>query len=95
MTIRSNVKANINWLIDNREDGSPTKFSKTVGVGTPKTNNWRKGYNAPDLEMIGHIAQIYDVSLDWLIGGDIDKAPSDYYEYSLVDMTDKGDDRNA
>lgn len=78
MTIRDNVTANINWLINNREDGSPTKFSKTVGVGTPKTNNWRKGYNAPDLEMVGHIAKVYNVSLDWLVGGDESKAPFDF-----------------
>ncbi len=78
MTIRDNVTANINWLINNREDGSPTKFSKTVGVGTPKTNNWRKGYNAPDLEMVGHIAKVYNASLDWLVGGDESKAPFDF-----------------
>lgn len=78
MTMRENVTANINWLIEHREDGSPTKFSKSVGVTTPKTNNWRKGYNAPDLEMVGHIANVYDVSLDWLIGGDVSRAPKDF-----------------
>lgn len=78
MTIRENVQSGICWIIDNREDGMPSKFASRIGVDRQKVNHWKNGRNAPDLEKLGEIARIYKVSLDWLIGGDESKAPKDY-----------------
>ena len=76
--VRENVQNNINWIIENRENGVPSLFGRKVGAYSQKVNNWRQGNNMPDLVTIETIADVYDVSLDWLIGGDESKAPKDY-----------------
>ena len=76
--VRENVQTNINWIIENRENGAPSSFGRKVGAYSQKVNNWRQGNNMPDLVTIETIADVYDVSLDWLIGGDESKAPKDY-----------------
>lgn len=76
--VRKNVQENINWIIEHREDGKPAAFGRKIGAYSQKVNNWRQGNNMPDLVTIETIADVYDVSLDWLIGGDMSKAPKDY-----------------
>ena len=80
MSARDNVRMNLIWLIDNRTGGSKAEFARSIGVYPQKVNNWVHGNNAPELETVGMIAMVYDLSLDWLIGGDASKAPSDYKE---------------
>ncbi|WP_321974265.1 helix-turn-helix transcriptional regulator [Paratractidigestivibacter sp.] len=78
MTIRDNVRDGICWIIDHREGGKPAAFARRIDIDRAKVGNWKAGRNAPDLEMLGYIARVYGLSLDWLIGGDPDKAPTDY-----------------
>lgn len=78
MSVRDNIKNNLLWIIDSREEGSRKSFGEKVGAGSQKVNNWVQGNNAPDLETLGLIAHEYGVSLDWLIGGDETKAPADH-----------------
>jgi transcriptional regulator with XRE-family HTH domain len=79
MGCRENVLKGIIWLIDAREGGNRMSFARRVGVTPQNAYNWVHGFSSPDLERVGNIAAIYDVSLDWLIGGDSAKAPTDYY----------------
>ena len=58
MTIRENVQSGICWIIDNREDGMPSKFASRIGVDRQKVNQWKNGRNAPDLEKLRHSASI-------------------------------------
>ena len=83
MGCRENVLNAIAWLVDAREDGSRVQFARRVGVTPQNVYNWIHGYSSPDLERVGLIAVVYGVSLDWMIGGDSEKAPIDYYYTSL------------
>ena len=78
MSVRETISKNINWLIDAREEGSPTAFAKALGVNKQRVNSWRMNKCAPDLEMIEKIADLYGFSLEWFIRGDTSQAPLDY-----------------
>lgn len=84
MGARDNVRHALIWLVHDRFDGNQTEFSKDLGVTKQKANNWMVGVCAPDLEMVGKIAKKYGLSLDWMIGGDVDTAPDGYVEYAIV-----------
>ena len=88
MSYRENVRRAIYYVIDMREGGKTSAFADRVGASGQRVNNWKKGNNAPDLETVGEISVIYDLSLDWMIGGDMDKAPSDYCEYAVTKFAD-------
>lgn len=78
MSVRDNIQANLVWIIEAREGGSRKDFGQRIGAGSQKVNNWVQGNNAPDLETLDLISREYSVSLDWLIGGEENKAPKDY-----------------
>ena len=64
-TARETVRRNINALVDYEK--SPTAFADRVGVSRQSVNNWTKGANAPDIEMIAVIARAYNVPLSAML----------------------------
>lgn len=78
MEFREYVRRNIVWIIEEYEGGSPASFGKKIGRIRQRVNSWKKGESVPDLDTVVHIAEVYDLSLDWLIGGDVSKAPSGF-----------------
>lgn len=92
MDVRKNLQDAINWIIAVREDGKPVNFRKRIGVTSQKVNNWRHGLNSPNLETIEVIATEYGLSLDWMIAGDISKAPGDYTEHWYTELPEVDED---
>ena len=67
MTVRSNVLKSIQALID--REGSKVAFAKKVGVSRAAVTNWTSGINAPDIETIATIANVYGVTLSAILEG--------------------------
>lgn len=45
------------------------EFGKLFGVGDQTVSNWEKDRRTPPIEKLIKMAQMFDVSLDWLITG--------------------------
>lgn len=69
MSIRDNVQRSIEALVD--LEGSKAAFAKRVGVTRSAVTNWTAGSNAPDIETIARIANIYCVELSKMLDGTV------------------------
>lgn len=73
-TVRQNLQANIAELV--KSEGGPKAFADKIGSTKQTVNNWLKGYNAPDIEKIAHIAHTFGLHLSDMLT-DSDGMPPD------------------
>ncbi|KZE66843.1 hypothetical protein AWM68_20170 [Fictibacillus phosphorivorans] len=65
--ILENLRENKGW--------SKTEVARRLGIKTVSTYaNWEYGIRTPDKDMLAKIANLYDVSIDFLITGNKDKS---------------------
>lgn len=72
-----------------RENRGWTKVetSKRLGMKASSTySNWEYGNREPDIEQIKEIASLFDVSVDYLIGGNDTSIPSWADEQDKLDL---------
>lgn len=60
------------------------EMAKKVGVTSSAYGFWERGRNEPDLKMIAKLAEIFDVSTDYLLGRTSDRHRP-YYELTAKD----------
>lgn len=66
-TVRNNLRTLVNY------EQSPKAFAEKIGVTKQSVNNWINGSNAPDIELIAKIANIYGIPLSAILEGDLSK----------------------
>jgi len=77
--IRNKIKNNLKHLIDN-SSLSKKEIAEKLGASPSSVTNWINGSNSPDIETIGDICKLFDVSIVDLFENDFDeikKTPSD------------------
>lgn len=91
MSVRDNVCRSITALVAREE--SKVAFAKKTGVSKQALNNWLQGKNAPDIETVARIAQIYGISFEDILNGSLvneqsaDRHPAaDSYPNKLAEM---------
>jgi len=62
----------ISSLLDN-DPRSDTEIGKQFGVSKQAVSSWRTGSRSPKKSVLEKIAQVYNVSLDWLMGFDVER----------------------
>ena len=73
MTIRDNVQYSITFLVD--QEGSQAGFARKIGTTKQAVANWVKAKNAPDIETIARIAEVYKVPLESILNGNLEIVP--------------------
>lgn len=58
---------------DSRNDSS---IASALGVSKQTISAWRSGFRSPKKPMLIKIAELYHVSIEWLMGFDIEKVSS-------------------
>ena len=53
-----------------REGLTQAELSKALNISPSTVGMWEKGYRSPDYEMLGRIADYFDVTTDYLLGRD-------------------------
>lgn len=66
-TVRNNLRTLVNY------EQSPKAFAEKIGATKQAVNNWVNGSNAPDIELIAKIANIYGIPLSAILEGDLSK----------------------
>lgn len=56
---------------------TPYKVSKQTGIATATLTDWKKGRSTPKQDKLQKIADYFDVSIDYLMGGE--SRDKDYY----------------
>lgn len=62
----------LNELFDS-DSRSDTAIASELGISKQTVSAWRNGTRSPKKQMIIKIAEIYHVSIEWLMGFDVDK----------------------
>ena len=52
---------------------SQEELASELGVSRQAVSKWETGESIPDMNNLAALAEIFDVSLDWLIKGEVDK----------------------
>lgn len=67
-----------------------TKMANKIGVSLSTYANWEYGYNDPDMNTLGKIANILDTTVDYLTGNTDDPSPrsSSLSSDDLAEMLD-------
>lgn len=47
------------------------KVAEKLGVDTPTFSSWKSGKKSPPYESLIELAQLYNVSIDYLLGNDV------------------------
>ena len=58
---------------DSRNDSS---IAAALGVSKQTISAWRSGFRSPKKPMLIKIAELYHVSIEWLMGFDVDRSSS-------------------
>ena len=82
MTVRDNVISVIRELVES--EGSRVGFASKIGVSKQTVSNWVNGANAPDIEIIAKIANVYGVPLAKMLEGKSPRRSDDAVEYINV-----------
>ena len=71
-------------------DLTKTKMANKIGVSLSTYANWEYGYNDPDMNTLGKMANILDTTVDYLTGNTDDPSPrsSNLSSTDLADMLD-------
>ena len=75
MSVRENVCKSIAVLVSREE--SKVAFANKIGVSKQTLNNWLQGKNAPDIETVAKVSQLYGVSFEGILKGDVSDNPSE------------------
>lgn len=67
MSVRDNIRESLYAFIN--LEGSKVAFADKVGVTKSAVTNWTNGNNAPDIETIAKISNMYDVPLSDILEG--------------------------
>ena len=51
------------------------QFSKKLNIARQTYSAYERGVRTPDLDLVKNVAELYDVSLDWLVLGKRDTDP--------------------
>lgn len=88
-TIMSEFSKRLTNLRESR-DLTKTKMANKIGVSLSTYANWEYGYNDPDMNTLGKIANILDTTVDYLTGNTDDPSPrsSNLSSTDLADMLD-------
>lgn len=70
----TNSIARLNELFDS-DPRNDTEIANSLGVSKQSVSSWRSGERSPKKPMLIKIAETYDVSLEWLMGFDVDRKP--------------------
>ena len=49
------------------------ELSKMIGVSDQTISNWERGKNQPGIKNLIKLADIFDISIDYLVGRDVDE----------------------
>lgn len=85
----SNSTERLNELFD-ADPRNDTEIAEKLNVSKQTVCSWRNGRRSPKKSVLIQIAELYGVSVEWLMGFDVDRMyrPRDYNE-ELKDRTDK------
>ena len=67
MGAMENVTKNIIWIIEHEDGGNASALARKLDVPRQTVNNWTKGRNTPDIELILKIAVTYGKDLNWMV----------------------------
>lgn len=67
MALRKVISGRFMEIMD-REDLSMRQFALNAGLTPSSVIVWVEGEHLPSLEALVQIAQVYNVSMDWLVG---------------------------
>ena len=65
------------------------KMAESLGVSTQRLNNWEKGRSSIDHYHAQKYRELFGISLDWLIAGDLAALPFEKMQ-KLLNETDTG-----
>ena len=81
---------------DSRNDSS---IAAALGVSKQTISAWRSGFRSPKKPMLIKIAELYHVSIEWLMGFDVERKPtfstsvviadSELFDKLFYNMTDE------
>ena len=69
----------LNELFD-ADPRNDTAIAEELGVSKQTISAWRKGIRSPKKHMLVRISIQYNVSLEWLMGFDVERTPSAFTE---------------
>ena len=61
-------------MLRNNRNISAVKFSEDLNIHRGSLSNWETGRRTPDSEMLLKIANYFNVSVDYLLGNDVNNA---------------------
>lgn len=65
----------LNELFEN-DPRSDTAIAAALGVSKQAVSMWRRGERSPKKSVLVKIAEEYNVSIEWLMGFDVDRKPT-------------------
>lgn len=81
-------------LLRKKSGYSQEKFAEKVGVSRQTLSKWELGDSLPDIISSSRLAEIFDISLDELVNGDVSpfaaKAKEGKYIFGTVTVGEKG-----
>ncbi|MGI6735655.1 MAG: helix-turn-helix domain-containing protein [Bacilli bacterium] len=69
------------------------KLAHKIGVSDAAINHWESGRNMPSNEMLGKLGELFEVSIDYLLGVNIE--PNNESKDSYIDVTGLTDEEIA
>ena len=65
---------------------SMTSIAKSLGVSKQAVSMWNSGERSPKKSVLIKIAEMYNVSIEWLMGFDVPKNFNDYKNVFIPDL---------
>ena len=65
--IRETLRTNLIKLLDTHKI-SQKEFAKKIGVTPAAVNNWMKGSNSPNIEIVAQICSLFSISIADILG---------------------------
>ena len=60
-----------------------TAIAEALGVSKQTVSMWRHGTRSPKKTVLLKICEVFGVSIEWLMGFDVDKAPNPKREFTI------------
>ena len=70
----SNSTERLNELFDS-DPRTDTAIAQALGVSKQSVSSWRAGIRSPKKPVLIKISELYNVSIEWLMGFDVDRTP--------------------
>lgn len=84
MTVRDNVCSSMRALAE--IEGSRVNFAKRLGVSKQTVSNWVNGSNAPDIEMIAIISNMYHIPMSDILEGRVQRREENVLKSDWVEV---------